>query len=450
MLIFRVFLISVFLVVLQSCSYNPDEKEKSIDLDEINRRGKLIVLTENSSLSYYEYREKKLGFEYEILDSFAKKMNLPLEIKVVSESDKLVKYLKDGEGDIIAANLSVSLSNVQDIKFTSPHYSSPQVLIQRKGKKINSVQELDKKTVYVRKNSSFQKRLEYLEDEIGIDINIKVYEEDPITEDLIELVDEGKIDFTVAHENLARISKDLYENIDVSLVLSFPQKLAFGLRNSSVDLKSKLDQFLNEYIRSEAFTQLKRRYFDYAVSELPVNFIPKKGKLTPFDKSFQSVVKNSGWDWKLLAAIAQKESNFNPQARGMGGSFGIIQFMPATGRKYGISPSSSVEQQLIAGMKLLSSSMDDWNKIPDMTQRVKFTLASYNAGRCHIEDAQRLAKKLNLNPLIWDGNVEKAVLKLRNSNYYRLPIVKCGAYRGHAAFYVRRIFEIYNGYKAMN
>ncbi len=449
MLILRSFVICFFLISLHSCSYIPDENEKTIDLKEIKRRGKLIVLTENSSLSYYEYRDKKLGFEYEILDSFAKKINLPLEIKVVNESDKLVEFLKDGEGDVIAANLCVSLSNVQDINFTSSHYSSPQVLIQRKGKKINSVQELDKKTIYVRKNSSFLKRLEYLEDEIGIDINIKVYEEDPLTEDLIELVDQGKIDLTVAHENLARISKDLYDNIDVSLVISFPQKLAFGLRNSSEELKSELDEFLIGYIKSDAFTQLKKRYFDYATSELPVTFIPKKGKLTPFDKSFQDAVKNSGWDWKLLAAIAQKESNFNPQARGMGGAFGIIQFMPATGRKYGISPSSSVEQQLVAGMKLLGSSMEAWSKIPDMMQRVKFTLASYNAGKCHIEDAQRLAKKLNLNPLIWDGNVEKAVLKLRNSNYYRLPIVKCGAYRGHATFYVRRIFEIYNEYKAM-
>ena len=168
MLILRSFVICFFLISLHSCSYIPDENEKTIDLKEIKRRGKLIVLTENSSLSYYEYRDKKLGFEYEILDSFAKKMNLPLEIKVVNESDKLVEFLKDGEGDVIAANLCVSLSNVQDINFTSSHYSSPQVLIQRKGKKINSVQELDKKTIYVRKNSSFLNRLEYLEDEIGI------------------------------------------------------------------------------------------------------------------------------------------------------------------------------------------------------------------------------------------------------------------------------------------
>ena len=195
---------------------------------------------------------------------------------------------------------------------------------------------------------------------------------------------------------------------------------------------------------------LKKRYFDYTVSELPVQFISKKAALTPFDKSFKLAVTGTGWDWKLLAALAQRESNFNPQAVGMGGSFGIIQFMPATGRKYGVTPSSTVDQQLLAGMKLLGASMEDWNKIPDMTQRVKFTLASYNAGKCHIEDAQKLAKKLNLNPLIWDGHVEKAVMKLSNVNFYRLPVVKCGLYRGHAVYYVRRIFEIYNGFKLMD
>ena len=191
------------------------------------------------------------------------------------------------------------------------------------------------------------------------------------------MVDKGVIDFTVAHENLGRISK-----------------------NSSISLDKKLNSFLINYIKSSEFALLKKRYFDYTVSELPVQFISKKGALTPFDKSFKLAVTGSGWDWKLLAAIAQKESNFNTQAVGMGGSFGIIQFMPATGRKYGITPSSTVDQQLSAGMKLLGASMEDWKKIPDMTQRVKFTLASYNAGKCHIEDAQKLAKKLNLNPLI--------------------------------------------------
>ena len=440
----------IFFITCVSCSYTIQNEEKSIDLEEIKKRGKIIVLTENSSLTYYEYRDKNLGFEYEILDSFSRYVGIPLEIKVIKESDQLYAYLKDGEGDIISANISVSLSNIRDISYSLPFYHSPQILIQQKGKSIKSLSELNKKTVYVRKNSSFQKRLEYLEDEIGIDIDIKVYEGDPITEDLIELVDEGKIDFTVAHENLARISSELYDNIDVGTVISFPQKIAFGLRNSSVELKDKLDTFLKKYLVSEDFNQLKKRYFDYSETIIPVQHIPKKGAITPFDNLFKDAVVDSGWDWKLLAAIAQKESNFNKDSRGMGGSFGIIQFMPATGRKYGINPSSTIAQQLSAGMKLLAKSMNDWKEIPDMTQRVKFTLASYNAGRCHIEDAQRLAIKLKLNPNRWDDNVEKALLKLRNSSYYSMKEVKCGAYRGHAAFYVRRIFEIYNSYNQLN
>jgi membrane-bound lytic murein transglycosylase F len=445
----RVIIGSYLILMLFSCTYHEKGEEKAIDLEEIRKRGKLIVLAENSSLSFYEYRDKYMGFEHEILDTFSRFLGIPMETKVIRESDKLYGFLKDGEGDIISANVCVSLSNVENIQYSNAFYVTPQVLVQQKEKRIKSLDELHKKTVYVRKNSSFQKRLTYLEDEIGIDINIKVYEGDPITEDLIEMVDQGLIDFTVAHENLARISMDLYDDIDASMTLSFPQKIAFGLRNSSKELKRKLDEFLLSYTKSEAFTQLKKRYFDYAISSLPVEFVPKKGMLTPYDKSFKLAVKDSGWDWILLAAVAQKESNFNPQAKGMGGSFGIIQFMPATGRKYGINSSSTVEQQLAAGMKLLTSSMDDWRMIPDMTQRVKFTLASYNAGKCHIEDAQRLARKLNLNPTVWDGNVEKALLKLRMANYYTLPIVKCGAYRGHAAFYVRRIFEIYNGYKLL-
>jgi membrane-bound lytic murein transglycosylase F len=76
---------------------------------------------------------------------------------------------------------------------------------------------------------------------------------------------------------------------------------------------------------------------------------------------------------------------------------------------------------------------------------MKFTLGSYNAGRCHIEDAQKLARDNGLNPSLWDGNVELMVKKLSDPDYYGSASLRCGAYRGGAVSYVR---TIYSNYKA--
>ncbi|NBU89878.1 MAG: lytic transglycosylase F, partial [Flavobacteriia bacterium] len=200
---------------MSSCSSILDREHVGIDLKEIKKKGKLTVLIENSSLSFFEYRGKKLGFEYEILDSFAKSIHLPLELKVVSNSRDFFRLLNDGEGDILAANLAVSLADKKIINYSEPFYFTEQVLVQRQEETLaKEPLDLIEKSIYVRKNSCFEKRLKSIQEEIGSKIGVKTFENDPITEDLIEKVANGEINYTLAHENLARISKELHPNLN--------------------------------------------------------------------------------------------------------------------------------------------------------------------------------------------------------------------------------------------
>lgn len=436
------------LLILFSCKDNQKNDGIDIDLKEIRKKGQLTVLVENSTLSYFEYRGKKMGFEYEILDSFSRYIGIPLQIKVVSNSGDFKKYLLDGEGDLIAANIAVSLTKKNEISFSEPYYFTHQVLIQRNDDGvIKEPMELSQKIVYIRKNSAFERRLHCLQDEIGERIKVKSLKSDPITEDLIELVANNKIEFTIAHENLARISKELHPNLNIKTPMSFKQKIAFGLRKESKQLKKILDQFLLKYRESDHYKDLKKRYFDYLEETPSEVFLTKKGAISPFDEIFKKVAKNYGWDWRFLAAVAFKESRFNPNARGFGGAYGLMQFMPNTGPKYNVFPGSAPEVQIAGGMKLIDKLYKLWSSIPDPDQRMKFTLASYNAGKGHIDDAQRLATEYGLNPKVWDGNVAVMVQKLREPEYYRSASVKCGAYRGHAYSYASSVFAKYQEWK---
>ena len=211
---------------------------------------------------------------------------------------------------------------------------------------------------------------------------------------------------------------------------------------------------LNKYIvnveNRADISFLKNFYFGVS---LPLNMkrylVPRfrDGVLSPFDNLFKQAAEKYGWDWKLLAAISFKESRFNPNVVGGGGAFGLMQFMPSIGRKYGVSPNSTPQQQINAGMKLIYSAYTSWHSIPSQEQRIKFTLASYNAGKAHIDDAQRLAKKHGLNPLVWDGNVQLMVNNLSLSKYYNDDVVKFGAYHGKADRYANLVYQIYLSWK---
>lgn len=57
---------------------------------------------------------------------------------------------------------------------------------------------------------------------------------------------------------------------------------------------------------------------------------------------FENAAEMYNIDEKILMAVAQRESSFNPKARGPSGSLGIMQVMPSTGARYGLN-----EQQLL-------------------------------------------------------------------------------------------------------
>jgi membrane-bound lytic murein transglycosylase F len=118
--------------------------------------------------------------------------------------------------------------------------------------------------------------------------------------------------------------------------------------------------------------------------------------------------------------------------------------MPNTGPYYGVYPDSPPEIQIMGAAKKMKADEKYWHAIPDNFQRKKFSMASYNAGRGHILDAQRLAKKHGLNHLMWDDNVEKMILNLSKQEYYQDEVVHHGMMRSRTTYnYVREVTERY-------
>lgn len=467
------FTYSLLLVVLviNACGtgtedLNTKPKKESGDLEDILKNGKLTILAENSSTSYFIYRGKKMGFEYELLKEFADELGVELEVKVVHDLDNLVELLNKKEGDLIACNYTYTKDRLDVIDFSEPYFITPQVLIQRKpdnsekmgyeelnDQMVRSPEQLAKKKVHVWKNSSYHQRLLNLQEEIGDTIFIEEQNGQIGTEEMIEMVSEGMIDYTVTEQNVAQANEKFYDNIDIQTTLSVKQKICFGLRKSCPLLKARLDKWLNAFMKKASFRYLKRKYFEMGAST-SMTAAPsrklKKGELSPFDAIFKREAAKYSWDWTLLASMAYQESRFDPNVVGYGGAYSMMQFMPNVGPKYGVYPDSPPEVQIAGGMKLIHKYYVKWSKIKDQEQRIKFSLASYNAGLGHVEDAVRLAKKHGKDPERWDDNVEVMMLNLSKQSYYRDPVVKSGAHRGNITFkYVRGIYARHLEWKSV-
>lgn len=443
---------------------NGNETQSKIDLPQILERGKLTVLAENSSTSYFIYKGKKMGFEYELLKLFAQHIGVELEVKVVHNLDSLQTMLNSGQGDLIACNYTVTKERAEQINFSSPFLFTHQVLIQRKDNKVDDEDsgmhqaqfitdpvDLAGKEVHVWKNSSYYDRLMHLQEEIGDSIHLEGVSGNIGGEELIEMVAVGLIDYTVAEENIAIVNGRFFDNLDASLTLSVKQKIAFGLRKNSPLLLQKLNEWLDAVMKKPIYRFIYRKYFElgkYTQDYMSDNARLDGKRISSFDEIFKKEGENVGWDWRLIASVAYQESKFNPEIQGFGGAYGMMQFMPNTGPRYGVYPDSPPEVQIRGGAKKLAADEKYWTSIPDEIQRKKFSLASYNAGRGHILDAQRLARKHGLDPNKWDKNVEVMLLNLSKREYYQDEVVRNGMMRGTTTHhYVQAVFKRYEEWK---
>jgi membrane-bound lytic murein transglycosylase F len=468
------FIISLLFVLLLQVSCSNTETlgvdqintKDTLDLPYVLKKKKLTVLFENSILSYFNYKGKEMGFEYELMSEFAKHLGVELDVQLLDNKDSLLSYLNTGAVDVIACNYALTRDRSKMMSFSTPFSKSPQVLVQRRPdnwstlsaeKKVtplitDPIQLADKK-IHVWKNSSYFQRLIHLQEEIGDSIKIIPQDGDIGTEELIEMVADGEIDYTISEQNLALLNQRFYDNIDVSVHVSIKQNIVFGVRKESALLLAAMNEWLYEFMKGEKFSYIKSKYFDlkYIASD-PDELIATVigGRLSDYDDLFKKYGKKYGIDWRILASISFQESRFNPKARGLGGAFGLMQFMPATGRKYGINSGSSADKQIEAAAKLLSNTIREFSSIPDSLQRYKFVLASYNSGQSHVEDAQRLAKKYKKNPQIWDGNVKVMFKNLSKRKYFADRVVRNGAARGwHTCNYVDKIFNRYEIWRKM-
>lgn len=469
-------LLFVFLIISISSCRNPKEKtseETASDqpvfqrsLEEIKKDGTLRAITTYSSTTYFLYKGRPMGFEYELLERLAESLELELEIIIAKDEDKLIEMINRGEGDLIAYGFTITEDRKEKIDFTNALYNSHQVLIQRKPKywrrmKLHEIQkelitdpiELIGDTISVKKESSYAKRIKNLSSELGEEIFIDPIPGDWSADKLIKKIADGEIEYTVADQNIAFINASYYPILDISTKVSFSQRIAWATQKNNPSLLEALNKWITDVKKTTDYYVIYNKYFKnkrlYKRRVKSDFYSINEGKISQYDPLIKKYANDTlDWDWRLLASVVYQESRFNPDEKSWVGAEGLMQIMPKTAEELNITNPHDPEQSIRGGSAYLASMMAAHKDVEDSIQRIKFAVASYNAGLYHIKDAQRLAKELGDDPLVWDDNVEESVLKLSSPKFYTNKVVKYGYLRGLEPYnYVHEIFERYAHYQ---
>jgi len=341
---------------------------------------------------------------------------------VPTPRDKLLDWLNQGRGDVVAANLTITSDRLAVVDFTDPVLKKVrEVLVTGpSAPDLASIEDLSGKEIYVRKSSSYYEHLLALNDEWR-GRNLKPFkltaaDEKLEDEDLLEMVNAGILPFAVVDDYKALIWAKIFKSLKVrdDIVISDNGAVAAAIRKDSPQLKAVLDKFIAEKTVTYGFASwLRKRYYtdDKMVQRA---YAPQDmQRFRQLIAYFRRYGDQYSFDYLMITAQGYQESKLDQAERNKSGAVGIMQIKPSTAHEPAVAIvgiDKSAERNIEAGNKYLRFLITKYISDPDLddTNRTLFAFAAYNAGPGGLKKFRDKARAMGLDPNVWFGNVENA------------------------------------------
>lgn len=431
-------LMMLMLIMIWGC--RPEEPST---LERIWQKNRITVITDNNAHCFYNYRDEAMGFEYDLARAFADYLVVDLEV-ITPGWDTMIEALYNGWGDFIAASLTRTAARDQKVTFSTAYLTVQQyIIIHKANRDLNSIEDLAGHTVHVRRGTSYQERIQNLQ-EGGLDVNLVLHDNVP-TEELIRQVAERQITVTVADTNVAQLNRRYYPNIRIAFPISPEQSIAWAVRKQDRRLLREMNKFLRRIIEDGTFDRIYAKYYETVEIFDYVDLKTFTRRLETRLPQYESVIRREaaryGFDWRLIVALMYQESHFDPKARSHTGVRGLMQLTRNTAQEMNVSNRLDPQQSIRGGVQYLNKIYHRFDDIPER-DRLWFTLAAYNVGYGHVRDAQMIASNKGLDPFKW-ASLKQTLPLLRFPRYYKHT--RFGYARGtEPVRYIQRIRTYYD------
>lgn len=436
-------LCAVFFVLLFNEYGNRRNAFANRDVSAENSHDTLYALLFYHASDYFVYRGAPIGFQYDMLKQMAKDMGKDIVITVESDPEKAFYTCFANQYDLVAMDVNKSQIFTKYLVFSEPHSYSYPVLISRRNMPISDTVAHE---LHVPAMFPVDITLE------GLDSHVKwelVYTEHENTEDLFELLAEKKVDFIVSDYNLAVTLLPFYPNMRIVERAGSDFNREWVLNPGNPVLNDTINNWLVNFKRTKKYEVLCKRYLTTSSQVIRHSFgKSSRASISEYDAIIKKYSKAYGIDWRFVSSIIFQETKFNTDLVGVGGSFGIMQIMPETAENYGLTDTSSIEEQIKAGVKHIAALYKRYPKVSNELDRMYVTAAAYNAGSGHIQDAMALCAKYEKDSVNTWQNIFKYLSLKSQKEYYNDPVVRCGYYPGsHTIRYAKEVMERYKAYK---
>ncbi len=401
------------------------------DLDGMIERRVIRVLTVQNPILYFVDQGREVGITYETIKAFEAQLNKRLGNKVVTvhviaipvARDELIPRLLAGQGDIAAAQLTVTPERQQQVDFSDPFLSGVrEVLVTGPAAPpVASLEDLSGKEVYVRLSSSYAEHLKKLNAhfEAAGKAPVTILPAEEVLEDgdILEMVNAGLVPATVTDEFMADLYLQVFPGLTKrSDIASQPMAFAWAFRKSSPKLTAEVNAFVATHQQGTlAGNVLLDKYLKTTKWVRNARSDADRQRFVAMIELFKKYGEQYGLDYLLIAAQAYQESGLDQSKRSHMGAVGVMQILPTTAsdKAVGIPDIEKLESNIHAGVKYNRWMIDTYYNEPGVTplNRGMFAFASYNAGPAKVASLRREAAAQGLDPDRWFNNVELIAAK---------------------------------------
>lgn len=409
---------------LATCSQPPSV------LEQILRSGELRVVTRNLPSAYYLGAAGPQGPEFDLAQRFAASLGVRLYIYSVPNSADVLRELEARRAHIAAAGLTRGQSLPEAVAYGPPYQQVREHLIFRMGaSRPPGVRSAAAGHIEVVAGSSHAQtlqsyRLRYPE---------LAWVENPNseTEELLYRLSKREFDYTIADSNEFAISRAFHPEIRIAFDLNSGKPLAWALDARDTSLLNRVTAYFAGIRADGTLTDILNAYyanreqFDYIQSRDFIEHI--ETRLPRYSHWFKEAAEAVGVDWRLLAAIGYQESHWDPSATSFTGVQGLMMLTEETAQQLDISDRTDPRSSIFGGARYFARIRARIPaRIPE-PDRTWFSLAAYNVGIGHLEDARILTQLHGKNPDSWADVREHLPLLTQEKWYTR---VKRGYARG--------------------
>jgi membrane-bound lytic murein transglycosylase F len=299
--------------------------------------------------------------------------------------------------------LSKSAWQDQNVAF-SPVYQTlrAQVIYRRGAKKPKAVADLAGATIEVSEGSA---HAALLEDARGTVHNLRWSEHGAGAEALIRDVAAGEVAYTVVNSNEFNLLRHYYPDAAVAFDLGSDQ-VAWALPTEAEDLQEQVAAYFAEIGATGELEQVLDgndhpvQDFDFVGSRAFVRHL--SSRFPRYQATFEQAGRETGIDWRLLAAISYQESHWDSEAVSPTGVRGLMMLTEPTAEMMDVADRRDPHASILGGARYFENVL---KKVPERIpaeDRQWLAVAAYNVGFGHVEDARIITEIQGGNPDSWE------------------------------------------------